>query len=188
VLVVGGGNTGFQIAEELAGRHEVHLSIGSRQMPLPQRVLGRDLFDLLTGTGLMAKTSSRGSAAARRGRETLIGSSRRKARGHGIRLRARTTAASGAGVTFADGTCLAPATVIWATGFRRDDAWIDVPVFDERGRVVHERGLTAAPGLSFLGMSWQHTRGSALLGWVGDDAAHLAEHIARVPAGAPALV
>src|SRR4051794_28347099 len=40
-LVVGGGNTGFQIAEELASTHEVHLSIGSRQMSLPQRILGR---------------------------------------------------------------------------------------------------------------------------------------------------
>ena len=44
VLVVGGGNTGFQIAEELSASREVHLAIGSRQTPLPQRILGRDLF------------------------------------------------------------------------------------------------------------------------------------------------
>src|SRR6478672_6751027 len=44
VLVVGGGNTGFQIAKEVAGSREVHLAVGSRQMPLPQRLLGRDLF------------------------------------------------------------------------------------------------------------------------------------------------
>ena len=47
VLVVGGGNTGYQIAEELAASHEVHLSVGSRQTPLPQRLLGRDLFRYL---------------------------------------------------------------------------------------------------------------------------------------------
>ena len=47
VLVVGGGNTGFQIAEELAGTREVHLAVGSRQTPLPQRILGRDLFRFL---------------------------------------------------------------------------------------------------------------------------------------------
>ena len=47
VLVAGGGNTGFQIAEELARTHEVHLSIGSRQTPLPQRIAGRDLFRYL---------------------------------------------------------------------------------------------------------------------------------------------
>ena len=56
VLVVGGGNTGFQIAHEIAATHEVHLAIGSRQTPLPQRVFGRDLFTILTATGLMGKT------------------------------------------------------------------------------------------------------------------------------------
>ena len=51
VLVVGGGNTGFQIAKELSATHEVHLAVGSRQTPLPQRFLGRDLFWWLTKTG-----------------------------------------------------------------------------------------------------------------------------------------
>ena len=56
VLVVGGGNTGFQIASELSSTHEVHLSVGSRQTSLPQRFLGRDLFWWLRKTGLLAKT------------------------------------------------------------------------------------------------------------------------------------
>ena len=56
VLVVGGGNTGFQIAKELSASHEVHLAVGSRQMPLPQRLLGRDLFTWLERFGLMGKT------------------------------------------------------------------------------------------------------------------------------------
>ena len=56
VLVVGGGNTGFQIAKELSATHKVVLSVGSRQKPLPQRVLGRDLFWWLTKTGLLNKT------------------------------------------------------------------------------------------------------------------------------------
>ena len=58
VLVVGGGNTGFQIAEELSASREVHLSIGTRQMPLPQRILGRDLFWYLDATGLIRKTTA----------------------------------------------------------------------------------------------------------------------------------
>ena len=53
VVVVGGGNTGFQIAKELSATHSVHLAIGSRQTPLPQRLLGRDLFWWLTKTGLI---------------------------------------------------------------------------------------------------------------------------------------
>ena len=56
VLVVGGGNTGYQIAEELAQSREVHLAVGARQTPLPQRILGRDLFRYLEATGLMHKT------------------------------------------------------------------------------------------------------------------------------------
>ena len=56
VLVVGGGNTGFQIAKELSSTHKVILSVGTRQKPLPQRVAGRDLFWWLTKTGLIHKT------------------------------------------------------------------------------------------------------------------------------------
>jgi putative flavoprotein involved in K+ transport len=55
------------------------------------------------------------------------------------------------------------------------------------GHLVHRRGVTEVPGLYFLGLSWQHTRGSALLGFVHDDATHLAGHIAtRHRAAAPA--
>ena len=50
-------------------------------------------------------------------------------------------------------------------------------MFDESGRPVHRRGVTESPGLYFLGLSWQHTRGSALLGWVKDDAEHIAGEI-----------
>jgi putative flavoprotein involved in K+ transport len=57
-------------------------------------------------------------------------------------------------------------------------AWIDVPAAkDEHGRIRHTRGVTTAPGLYVLGQTWQHTRGSALLGWVGADAAFLTGQI-----------
>jgi FtsP/CotA-like multicopper oxidase with cupredoxin domain len=67
--------------------------------------------------------------------------------------------------------------VIWATGFGLDHSWIQLPVFDQEGEVAHERGVTTCPGLYFLGLPWQHTRGSALLGWVKDDAEYLVQHI-----------
>ncbi|MDP1849869.1 MAG: NAD(P)-binding domain-containing protein [Solirubrobacteraceae bacterium] len=185
VLVVGGGNTGFQIAAELARSHEVHLSIGARQKPLPQRILGRDLFWYLEATGLIRKTTASRIGRRMEGRDTLIGSRPRTLRRrHGVRLHDRAVGADGATVRFGDGERLDPNTVIWATGFRPDHSWIDVPVFDDGGRVVHERGVTASPGLYFLGLSWMHTRGSALLGWVGDDAEHLAHEIATFAAAA----
>ena len=76
--------------------------------------------------------------------------------------------------------------VIWATGFRRDFAWIRLPVLDERGEPIHRRGVTSCPGLYFLGLPWLHTLKSSVLCGVGRDADHLAERIAS-RAAAPAL-
>ena len=60
----------------------------------------------------------------------------------------------------------------------RSFSWIDVPgVLNERGGVIHRRGVTKAPGLFFVGLTWQHTRGYALIGFVHDDAAFIADHI-----------
>jgi putative flavoprotein involved in K+ transport len=179
VLVVGGGNTGFQIAEELVATREVHLSIGARQTPLPQRLLGRDLFWYLTATKLLSASVETRLGRRLSGRETLIGSSPRAARRKGIRLHPRATAADGRTVSFADGSSASPASVVWATGFRLDHSFIAAPVFDERGQVEHVRGVTRSPGLYMLGLPWQHTRGSALLGWVKDDAEYLAQRIAE---------
>jgi putative flavoprotein involved in K+ transport len=177
-LVVGGGNTGFQIAEELSATHSVHLAVGSRQTPLPQRVLGRDVFWWLTKTGLINKTvDSRIGRLAQR-RETLVGLSPRAAKRYGVEIKPRVVGASGRTVTFADGGELDVDGVIWATGYRSDYSWIDAPVFDQDGRVLHRRGVTDYPELFFLGLYWQHTRGSALLGWVKDDAQFISERIA----------
>jgi putative flavoprotein involved in K+ transport len=191
VLVVGGGNTGFQIAEELSALREVHLSIGSRQTPLPQRLLGRDLFWYLDRTGLLRKATDSRIGRRMSERDTLIGSSpRRLRREHGVELHGRAVSADGSRVRFEDGSELEVDAIVWATGFRVDHAWIDAPVFDDAGRLVHRRGVTDSPGLYFLGLSWQHTRGSALLGWVKDDAQHIARQIAAfhpTPAAQPAL-
>jgi putative flavoprotein involved in K+ transport len=76
-------------------------------------------------------------------------------------------------------------SVIWSTGFGRDDRWIEVPVFDGRGYPTHDRGVTSGPGLYFLGLPWQHTWGSGRLSGVAYDAAYLAECITtRVHTGA----
>ena len=67
--------------------------------------------------------------------------------------------------------------MIWATGYRPDHSWIELPILGDDGRLRHRRGVTEVPGLYFLGLSWQHTRGSALLGFVADDAAFIAEQL-----------
>ncbi|MGH3871926.1 MAG: MSMEG_0569 family flavin-dependent oxidoreductase [Pseudonocardiaceae bacterium] len=68
-------------------------------------------------------------------------------------------------------------SVIWSTGFGRDDRWIEVPVFDGRGYPTHDRGVTVSPGLYFLGLPWQHTWGSGRLSGVAGDADYLAQRI-----------
>ena len=178
ILVVGGGNTGFQIAEELSSTHDhVVLAVGSRQMPLPQRVLGRDLFWWLTKSRVINKTVESRLGSRMQHRDTLIGSSPRRLSRHGVTLKPRVIDAQGKTVRFEDGGELDVDAVIWATGYRSDYSWLDVPVIDADSRIRHRRGLTDLPGLYFLGLYWQWTRGSALIGWVRDDAEYIAEQI-----------
>jgi putative flavoprotein involved in K+ transport len=178
VLVVGGGNSGFQIAEELAATGPVDLSIATRAPMLPQRLAGQDLFWWLTRLGLMRVTA--GSRLGRRMRtrpDFIIGSSRRRLKAAGVRFRPAVASAEGRTVRFADGSSLDAGIVIWATGYRPDYSWIHIPGVTRDGQVIHWRGVTEVPGLYFLGLTWQHTRGSALLGFVHDDAAYLARLI-----------
>jgi len=179
VLVVGGGNSGFQIAEELAAAgRRVDLSVGSKMPVLPQRFTGRDLFWWLTKLGAMQVAVDSPLGRRMSSRDFVIGSSPRRLRAAGVRFRPGVADAEGRSVRFTDGTTLDACIVIWATGYRSDYAWIEFPGVVRDGTVIHQRGVTETPGLYFLGLSWQHTRGSALLGFVHDDAAHLADRIA----------
>jgi putative flavoprotein involved in K+ transport len=188
VLVVGGGNTGFQITKELSATQKVVLSVGSRQKPLPQRLLGRDLFWWLTKAGILNKNIESRLGRKLSTRDTLIGSSPRELkRRYGVELKPRAADADGRSVRFEDGSELALDAVIWATGYRPDYSWIKLPAFDDDGHLRHRRGVTDVPGLYFLGLTWQYTRGSALIGWVRDDAEFVAEQIAAYrPSKAPA--
>jgi putative flavoprotein involved in K+ transport len=156
--------------------------VGSRQKPLPQRVLGRDLFWYLEATGLIRKPAESRIGRRLAGKDTLIGSRPRTLRRRGVHLHPRAVDAQRTGVTFSDGARLEVGAVIWATGYTSDHSWIDAPVIDDRGRPMHRRGVTPSPGLYFLGLSWQHTRGSALLGWVKDDAEYIAREISMIQA------
>ena len=69
-------------------------------------------------------------------------------------------------------------SVIWATGYGLDFAWLKVDAFDEKGRPAHQRGVAAVPGLYFLGLSWLSRRASAFIFGVWHDAEFLAGHIA----------
>jgi putative flavoprotein involved in K+ transport len=184
VLVVGGANSGCQIALELFETRSVDLAVDKRLPAVPQRPLGRDVWWWATRLRL-----DRVSADSRLGRrlaerDQIVGPGPRQLAKRGITVRPRVDTVAGRGIRFADGSSAEYDAIVWTTGFRLDDSWIDVPdTKDDRGRLRQSRGVTPAPGLYTLGRGWQHTRGSALLGWVGDDAAFLAEQIARRTGG-----
>jgi putative flavoprotein involved in K+ transport len=69
-------------------------------------------------------------------------------------------------------------TIVWATGYRPDLSWLDVPVLDRRGRVIHDGGVTACPGLYLTGMPFLRRRKSSLIDGAADDAAELTSHLA----------
>jgi putative flavoprotein involved in K+ transport len=127
VLVVGGGNSGFQIAEELAATRHVDLSIATWAPMLPQRLGGKDLFWWLTRLRLMHVAADSRLGRRMSGREFIIGSSRRRLRAAGVRFRPAVAGADGRTVRFADGSSLDVEVVIWATGYRPDYSRIHIP-------------------------------------------------------------
>jgi putative flavoprotein involved in K+ transport len=81
-------------------------------------------------------------------------------------------------IEFLDLRAAGISAVVWGTGYRYNFGWVRVPVFDQTGFPLHQRGVTAAPGMYFLGLPWLYKRKSGLLFGVGEDAAFLAATIA----------
>ncbi len=75
-------------------------------------------------------------------------------------------------------------TIIWATGFRPDHSWVDVPVFDRKGRIRHDGGVVEAPGMYLMGIPFLRRRKSSLIDGAGDDARDLSAHLASFLDGA----
>ena len=69
-------------------------------------------------------------------------------------------------------------TILWATGYRPDYSWLEVPVFDRKGQVRHDGGIVEAPGIYLMGLQFLRRRKSALIDGAGDDARDLSTHIA----------
>jgi putative flavoprotein involved in K+ transport len=186
VLVVGAGNSGAEIALELSATRPVWLS-GRHPGSEPARAGSR--FDRLTTPAIwftFSRVLSVGNPVGRRLRPKLLTAAAPLAR-----VRRRDLAAAGvervpptAGARdglplLADGRTLEVANVVWCTGYRYDFSWIDLPVLDDDGRPRHDRGVVPGqPGLYFVGLFFQTSITSALLGGVGSDAGHVAAKLA----------
>ena len=77
-------------------------------------------------------------------------------------------------------------SLVWCIGFGPDTAWVNVPVMRADGLPVHNRGITAYPGLYVAGYPWLSTQGSGILYGVAADAARIAQHIAATQKGGQA--
>ncbi len=153
VLVVGGRNSGAEIAMELAGTHEVAITFDGRARYAPARWRSTGWWRaaqfrswVLRGAILPGPLPWPLKPPAGRWVEVDV---RRAGREGVLRLLPRAVDARGTDIVFADGRAESFRIVVWATGFRIEDSWIDVPSAD-RGVVVGRHGRGPVPGLWFV--------------------------------------
>ena len=188
VLVVGAGNSGAEIAMELAGHHRTWLSgpdtgqEPTRAGSIPDRLLTPIIW--LAATRLTVRTfmgrklrdhflnPPRGIPLGRVRRKDIVDA--------GIEQVGRTTGVRDGYPVLEDGRVLEVANVIWCTGYTPDFSWVDVALPATRhGFPIQDRGIVeSVPGLYFMGLLFQYSLSSALVGGVGRDAEHIVGHIA----------
>lgn len=181
VVVAGSGNSGLQLADELSRSRPATLACGHRRRYLPQRIAGRSVFRWSDRLGFMNVTphSALGRLPRRRGDPVVGDTPGRLARRRGVTLTGRIVSAGGGRLYADDGSVHRPRSVVWATGYALDFSWVGLPVVAPDGWIYQRCGRTTLPGLYTLGLPWQCTNASELIGWVGRDAAHIADAISR---------
>jgi putative flavoprotein involved in K+ transport len=188
VLIVGAGNSGADIAMEVAGAHPTWLS-GRDTGHIPFRIEGlaarlflvrlvlRVVFhrvltvDTPIGRKIRPRILHQGGPLIRVKPADLAAA--------GVRRVARTVGVRDGRPLLEDGRIPDVANVIWCTGFRPGMSWIDLPVFGERGEPLHERGVAVGqPGLYFVGLHFLYALSSTMIHGVGRDAERVAGAVA----------
>lgn len=193
VLVVGAGNSGAEIARELATTDRRTFLSGRDTGSIPLNLFNNRVFWLLAGTVLTFDTfiGRKLKKRAQGNGDPLIRLTSKDLRQAGIKRVPRIDGVVDGLPRLEDGQILNVAAVVWATGFHPDYSWIEVPAlrFDVNGYPIHDRGVVGGePGLFFLGLPYQHTLVSATIGGVCTDARYIAEKLrtetdAEVPTG-----
>ena len=196
VLVVGVGNSGAEIAFELAQTHDVyqagtpsaeipvrHGSIPARFVLPVIRFVGTHVLTLGTPVGRKVRPQFVKTATP------LIRTKSKDLDAAGVERVPRVVGVRDGLPLLDDGRVLDVANVVWCTGFAHDFSWLDVPVFDADGEPVHERGIVpTSPGLYFVGLLFQYAAVSDVLPGVGRDAAYVAKHLASAADGSRGAV
>ena len=194
VLIVGAGNSGAEIAHELAKNHRVWIA-GNDVGEIPfdtQSFVGRRilaaimlrgvfhrLLTLNTPMGRKARTKAHGAAP-------LIRVKSRQLEADGVARTPRVAGIQNGKLRLADGHVLDVSNVIWCTGFEPNFSWIKLPGFDAGSEPQHTRGVAPnEPGLYFVGLSFLYAMSSSMVHGVGRDAKYVVRTIAdRLPAAA----
>ncbi|WP_027093254.1 flavin-containing monooxygenase [Cohnella thermotolerans] len=180
VLVVGSGNSGAQIAVELAGSHRVILSAGHRITYMPLSILGKSIFWCFDKLGILnAPSDTRLGQIIRKRPDPVFGLElKQMVKSEQIISKPKAEKVENHTVYFTDGTSVEVENVIWATGFRFDYGWLHIPnALDEHGKPIQQKGISPVNGLYYIGLPWQTSRNSALIGGVGIDAAQVVKKI-----------
>lgn len=186
VLIVGAGNSGAEIAMDIAPSRRVYLSGretgfvpggpgGAFGIALAQpfwTLLGHIDVNANNPIGRKLQQSGKKQGAP------LIRVKPADLARAGVNRVLRTESVCRGKPVLTDGTALNVSAVIWATGFRPDFSWIQLPIFAADGYPLHRRGIVeGAPGLYFVGLPFQHSVLSAVVGGVGHDARYLISHL-----------
>jgi putative flavoprotein involved in K+ transport len=187
VLIVGAGNSGCDIALDVAAGHPTWLS-GRHPGHVPFRIEGRATRHLVhvvrfVGHHVLTRRTPIGRRVAPKmaaGEGPVVRIKPKDITAAGIEHVPRVSSVVDGLPVLEDGRALSVSNVIWCTGFRRSFPWIDLPVFGHDGSPVHDRGVVAdAPGLYFLGLPFQYAATSDIVTGVGRDARRIARHIGK---------
>jgi putative flavoprotein involved in K+ transport len=186
VLLVGGGNSGADIALDVTGAHQTWLA-GPKVSHIPPdidkwfartfvvravRFSQRNVLCLRNPIGRRAAPKMRGKATP------LIRVKPKWLEQAGVQRVGRVVGVHDGLPQLDNGQVLDVTNVIWCTGYRHGFPWIDLPGFDEHGSPVHVRGVSGAvPGLFFLGLEFQYALASASLWGIARDATYVVKQL-----------
>ncbi|UYZ57946.1 flavin-containing monooxygenase [Hymenobacter latericus] len=192
VAVVGSGNSALQIAADVAATgRPVYAAFDPGTPAMPNNTL---MWVLLKTFGILglSRHGLLGRWLHRRAEPVVAGDLRRLRRFANVHWIGRARQAESAALLADAGRTPPLQAVVWATGFRPDYRWLELPVLDSQGFPLHHRGISTVPGLAFLGLPWLDSRGSALMGGVGADAQRVvkallaSQKVVRQKKGTPA--
>ncbi|GAC1391901.1 MAG: NAD(P)/FAD-dependent oxidoreductase [Candidatus Saccharimonadales bacterium] len=181
VLVVGGGNSGAQLAMELSRNHPVTIATSDKPWFLPSQICGISIywFFYLIGALRSNQTSKLSQYVRRRG-DGIIGKELQVLiREKKVRLIPfKLSDCHGTRTTFEDGTHINVSNIIWATGFKADYSWVEIKdVTDRKGLPRHDKGISNIEGLYWLGLPWQRKLNSSIINGVTQDAQYIYKHL-----------